>query len=171
MKNLSVNISYFHQFSPIFWIFWHLLVSKKLMMSAYNRWCQHFFHFQHTLNRFFNNCIKLCWYYISSSWNMKEGGGKIEIDLPAEKTTLKKPSLIRVNVIKDWTIAREKTMLISEKIFKFSLLLSFYFFFFLKKILPMKYWPLDFWLLSLLFDFHQEVLSRAQKVSGNTFSI
>ena len=32
---------------------------------------------------------------------MKEGGGKIEIDLPAEKTTLKKPSLIRVNVIKD----------------------------------------------------------------------
>ena len=126
MKNLSVNISYFHQFSPIFWIFWHLLVSKKLMTSAYNRWCSHFFHFY----RFFNNCIKLCWYYISSSWNMKEGGGKIEIDLPAEKTTLKKPSLIRVNVIKDWTIAREKTMLISEKIFKFSLLLSFYFFFF-----------------------------------------
>ena len=140
MKNLSVNISYFHQFSPIFWIFWHLLVSKKLMTSAYNRWCSHFFHFY----RFFNNCIKLCWYYISSSWNMKEGGGKIEIDLPAEKTTLKKPSLIRVNVIKDWTIAREKTMLISEKIFKFSLLLSFYFFFFFLR----KYyqWNIDHWI-------------------------
>ena len=25
------------------------------------------------LNRSFNNCIKLCWFYISSSWNMKEG--------------------------------------------------------------------------------------------------
>ena len=71
---------------------------------------------------------------------MKEGGGKIEIDAPAEKTTLKKPSLIRINLIKDRTIAREKTMLILKKIFKFSLLLSLYFFFFfLKKIIPMKY--------------------------------
>ena len=66
------------------------------------------------------------------------GGGKVEIDAPAEKTTLKKPSLIRVDLIKDQTIAREKTMLISKKTFKFSLLLSLYFFF-LKKIIPMKY--------------------------------
>ena len=61
---------------------------------------------------------------------MKEGGGKIEIDAPAEKTTLKKPSLIRINLIKDRTIAREKTMLILKKIFKFSLLLSLYIYFF-----------------------------------------
>ena len=75
---------------------------------------------------------------------MKEGGGKIEIDAPAEKTTLKKPSLIRINLIKDRTIAREKTMLISEKIFKFSLLLSFYFFFFFWR----KYyqWNIDHWI-------------------------
>ena len=33
MKNFSVNISYFHQFSSIFWIFWHFLVTKKLMTS------------------------------------------------------------------------------------------------------------------------------------------
>ena len=61
---------------------------------------------------------------------MKEGGGKIEIDAPAEKTTLKKPSLIRINLIKDRTIAREKTMLILKKIFKFSLLLSLYIYIF-----------------------------------------
>ena len=51
-----------------------------------------FFHFQHTLNRLFNNCLKLYWCYISSSWNMKGG----QIDRPPEKTTLRKPSLIRV---------------------------------------------------------------------------
>ena len=44
MKNYSVNISFFHQFSAIFWIFWHFLITKKLMTSsAYNSWCQHFF--------------------------------------------------------------------------------------------------------------------------------
>ena len=32
---------------------------------------------------------------------MKKGGGKIETDPPEEKTTLKKPSLISVNLIKD----------------------------------------------------------------------
>ena len=52
-----------------------------------------FFHFQHTLNRLFNNCIKLYWYSSSYSWNMKGRGGYI----PPEKTSLKKPSLFRVN--------------------------------------------------------------------------
>ena len=32
-------------FSTIFWIFWDLLVTKKLMTSAYNKWYQHFFTF------------------------------------------------------------------------------------------------------------------------------
>ena len=27
----------------IFWIFWHFLAVKKIMLSEYNRWCQHFF--------------------------------------------------------------------------------------------------------------------------------
>ena len=30
-------------FSSIFWIFWHFLVTKKLMTSAYNGWFQNFF--------------------------------------------------------------------------------------------------------------------------------
>ena len=30
-----------------------------------------FFHFPHTLNKLFNNCIKLNWSQISSSWNKK----------------------------------------------------------------------------------------------------
>ena len=37
-----------------------------------------FFYSQATLNRLFNDSIKLYWYYISSSWNMnlfKEEGG------------------------------------------------------------------------------------------------
>ena len=45
MENFSVYISYFHQFSSIFQIFWHFLVTKKLMTSAHNRWCQDFFTF------------------------------------------------------------------------------------------------------------------------------
>ena len=43
----------------IFCIFWHFLVTKKLMTSAYNKWCQHFFHSQHTLKGLFKDCIKL----------------------------------------------------------------------------------------------------------------
>ena len=48
--------------SSIFRIFWHFLVTKKLMTLAYNKWCQHFFNFQSTPNRLFNNCINLYWY-------------------------------------------------------------------------------------------------------------
>ena len=92
MENLSVSISYFHQFLSIFWILWHFFVSKKLMMSA-------FFHFQHALNRLFNNYQKFCWSWISSSWNMKGGGGSNW--QPQGKTTFKKPILIKV---KDWIL-------------------------------------------------------------------
>ena len=34
-----------NRLSSIFQIFWHTLVTKKLMTSAYNRWCHHFFTF------------------------------------------------------------------------------------------------------------------------------
>ena len=51
-KNLSSKermkpcfFSYFHRFSSIIWIFWHFLVTKKLMTPAYNRWRQHIFAF------------------------------------------------------------------------------------------------------------------------------
>ena len=47
-----------------------------------------FFHFQHTLNRWFSNGIKLYWCQISSSSNWPTN--------PFKKTTLKTPSLIRV---------------------------------------------------------------------------
>ena len=55
------------------------------MMSAY-------FHFQHTLNRLFNNYIKLYWYNISSSWNMK--GGKVKLTSPPAKIRSKSPALL-----------------------------------------------------------------------------
>ena len=70
-KIFSVNISYFNWF---FGFFWDFLVGKKLMTSAYNRWCQHF---QPTINLlwidYFNNCVNLFWYWISCSWNLKVG--------------------------------------------------------------------------------------------------
>ena len=63
LKNFFVNISYFHRFSSIFWIFWHFLVTEKLITPpAYNSQLIAFFQFQHTLNRLFNNCTKLYWY-------------------------------------------------------------------------------------------------------------
>ena len=47
------------------------------------------FYSQPILNRFFDTCIKLYWYYISSSWNKKEG----QIGPSQKKTTLKNLSL------------------------------------------------------------------------------
>ena len=44
-KNFSYSVSYFHRCSSMFWIFWHFLVTKNLITSAYNSWCQHFFTF------------------------------------------------------------------------------------------------------------------------------
>ena len=62
------------------------------MMSA-------FFHFQHTLNRLFNNCIKFYWYGISSSWNMK-GGSPIltQILLKIREINLQKSAKICLNL-------------------------------------------------------------------------
>ena len=54
-----------------FWIIWHFLDANKLMISASDRWCQHLFYLQPTLNRLFKNCTKLKWYWISSSRNIK----------------------------------------------------------------------------------------------------
>ena len=51
MKIFSFNINYFHQF---FWVFCHLLVTKKLMTSYVTS-----FYFQPNLNKLFNSCIKL----------------------------------------------------------------------------------------------------------------
>ena len=45
MKNLSVIISHFHQFSSIFWIFLHFLLTNKLMTPVYKKRCHHFFTF------------------------------------------------------------------------------------------------------------------------------
>ena len=47
MKKFPVSISYFHQISSSFWIFWPFRVTKKLMMSTStcNRWCRHCFNF------------------------------------------------------------------------------------------------------------------------------
>ena len=63
------------------------------MMSA-------FFHFQHTLNRLFNNCIRLYWYYISSPWNMKgEGSNWPPLPFPRRKLSSKSPALLGLNIL------------------------------------------------------------------------
>ena len=43
IKNVSFNISCFRQCLSIFWIFWHFLVTQKLITSAHNMLYQHFF--------------------------------------------------------------------------------------------------------------------------------
>ena len=51
-----------------------------------------FCHFQHTLNRLFNICMELYWYYVSSSWNINEtvgeGGRTLQKKLPSERPAL-----------------------------------------------------------------------------------
>ena len=44
---IVINISYCHltQFFVFGFFFWHFLVTKKLMTSEYNKWCQNFFTF------------------------------------------------------------------------------------------------------------------------------
>ena len=49
-------------FLPIFQVFLHFLVTKKLMTWACNRWNQHFFYFQTTSNRVFHSSVKLYWH-------------------------------------------------------------------------------------------------------------
>lgn len=69
----------FIELPQVFWNFWRFsssilaisLVANKLMTLAYNRRCDHFFYLQHTVNRSFNNCVKLYWHWINSSWNIK----------------------------------------------------------------------------------------------------
>ena len=84
-----------------FWIFFKIScydenngVSIWQMISAV-------FYFQPTLYSFFNNCIKLYWYYISSSWKSKgwggcgRGGGRVKLTLSShapEKKISKIPS-------------------------------------------------------------------------------
>ena len=63
-KHAEKNENFLFQcqlFSAIFRIFWHFLVTKKLIASAYNRWRQHFLPSTYSKS-FFNSCIKLCWY-------------------------------------------------------------------------------------------------------------
>ena len=51
------------------------------------------FPFSKYFKQIINKCIKLRWYWITTSWNIKRGS---KIDPPhPEKTNLKKPSLIR----------------------------------------------------------------------------
>ena len=68
IETLHVVQKLWRVFCEFLWEFWvfrgHFLVTKKLMKSSYNRWCQNFFTllfqlFQHTWNKLFNNCMKL----------------------------------------------------------------------------------------------------------------
>ena len=101
MTKFSVNISYFHWFSSIFGIFWHFFVIKKVMTQLITDDGSFFSLSTYTLNRLFNGCIKLYWYKVSCSWNMKKKGGDGQFEPPPrEKTAFKKPSLIRVKILK-----------------------------------------------------------------------
>ena len=81
------------QFSSIFCVFWHFLFTKKLIMLAYNKWCQHFYHFQPTINRLFNNCMKLYWFLLEIwKWRGGEGGGSKLT--PRKKLSLRSPTLL-----------------------------------------------------------------------------
>ena len=62
--SLSIFLWLFLAIFIIFLIFWHFLVTKKRMMTAYNRWCQHFFHFQRTSNKFCNNCKSFSYFFL-----------------------------------------------------------------------------------------------------------
>ena len=72
-----------------FSILWHSVITKKLMTSACSKWCQHFFAFNLLLildELFFSGDIK--------------GGNKLTSSHPPqEKTSLQKPSLIRVKSV------------------------------------------------------------------------
>ena len=61
-------LAIFINFHQLLDFFWHFLANDVIQTT----WCQHFFHYQHTLNRLFNNCI-LHWYCISSSRNILGG--------------------------------------------------------------------------------------------------
>ena len=79
METFFDNSSYFQRFLSIFWIFRHLIVTTKLLTSAYNRWLLSVFsRSTYPINISFNNC--------------KEGGGQFE--KISEKTTLKSPGLL-----------------------------------------------------------------------------
>ena len=80
----------------VFQIFWHFLVTKKLMTSAYNRWCHHFSYFQSTLNRLLNNIQN----FIDIRLVILEKWRGVKLTPSSEKATFKKPSLTRFNILK-----------------------------------------------------------------------
>ena len=85
MKNLSLNISYFHRFSSIFWIFLHFLLTKKLMASLITDDFSIF-----SLLTYFKEVV---WqFYISSSGNIKGKRGEDQVDPPALPPKKKLPS-------------------------------------------------------------------------------
>ena len=70
----DMNIFFFN--FNYFLLLQHFVVANHLITSSFKRWCQRLFSFNLlTLNRLFNNYIRLYQYPISSSWNMK-GTGK-----------------------------------------------------------------------------------------------
>ena len=83
-----VNISYFQQFASIFW---HFLVTKKLMTLACNKWCQHAF----TFNIHQIDCLTIVHSYIDIRLAF--------LEMPRRRggeNYPKMPSLIRVSSYK-----------------------------------------------------------------------
>ena len=125
MKNFSFDINYFHRFSSIFWIFLTFPRYKETNEVSLQQMMSAFFDFQHAWNRLFNNSIKLYWYQLRSSWNIKGGRGKGEggqIDSPPEKNTLKKHSFITVN-----STGFDKCNLVKVRYYVFQVIISMIF--------------------------------------------
>ena len=94
--SLSIFLWLFLAIFIIFWIFWHFLVTKKRMMTAYNRWCQHFFSF----NVLQINSLTIVKVFHVSSWNVTTQYDPLNLtplSSSPEKTNLRKPSFIRFN--------------------------------------------------------------------------
>lgn len=76
--------------------FWYFLVSKQTSDVSMQHDVSVFFA-STILNRLFNSCIKLYWYWINTSSNMKGWLSNWPPLPPQKKTMFKKLSLIRVS--------------------------------------------------------------------------
>ena len=115
-----------------------------------------FFHFQYILNRSFNNCIEFYWHQISCSWNMKgegEKGGESDWPpppSPQKKTTLKKPSYIRVMLHFAVYICPSKLIFIAYILSTYAAFKSMYFVL-LSYFLQYVFCPLKYFLLYIFY--------------------
>ena len=87
MKIFSFNINYIHWFFGIC----DLPCLKETNDATCNGRCQHFFYFQDTLKRLFDNFTRLYWYWIN--FFLKYEGVGVKLAPPKKKLPSKSPAL------------------------------------------------------------------------------